>query len=409
MKSARRSFKLSIRPVSVLVLVVVLTSGLLIQATTTSYAQGQSPATCNQIVPAVQKQTAKCVKMTDGQACFGSSSIEGEFSSPTANAVFAAPGQQISLDQVQSLTTGALDLQASQWGVALFRTRVVDDSGTPLGMPVRAMLYGDSSLTLITDSGSGESSPLQFPADVRCTGSLTRSVRIYASPSDQERDSQPLTSGTSLNIYGKTQDNAWLYGSYVDRTNLTQSGWIQAGAAKLGCQASTLPVIDPESLLKAAAFAEMTFSNGNGAQASCRDVPSGGLMIQSPDGLKVNYTIDGVALSLSGTAILTAFPNESISIAMVDGKGTAAIGSRTVDVPNGQQVQIPLGGKDGLKALGSPGKPGPVNVAGGDLGLNLKTVCDVAGSAGIQISCALARPTPVPGIGPARTPPPPVP
>jgi len=87
---------------------------------------------------------------------------------------------------------------------------------------------------------------------------------------------------------------------------------------------------------------------------SCTQVPDSAVLIQSPEGSHVAMNINGADLTLGSTAYVTAQQNQNFTFAIVEGMGTITTQGVTRTVPPGAQVQIPLGGTDGLQSNGAP-------------------------------------------------------
>ncbi len=92
---------------------------------------------------------------------------------------------------------------------------------------------------------------------------------------------------------------------------------------------------------------------------SCTSVPESAVVIQSPSGANVAMNINGSDITLSSTAYITARQNQDFTFAIVEGQGTITSQGITRSVPPGGEVQVPLGGTDGLQASGAPSEVMP--------------------------------------------------
>ncbi|HVU13880.1 MAG TPA: LysM peptidoglycan-binding domain-containing protein [Phototrophicaceae bacterium] len=92
---------------------------------------------------------------------------------------------------------------------------------------------------------------------------------------------------------------------------------------------------------------------------SCASVPESAVVIQSPSGANVAMNINGSDITLSSTAYITAQQNQDFTFAIVEGQGTITSQGVTRSVPPGGEVQVPLGGGDGLQASGAPSEVMP--------------------------------------------------
>src|SRR5262244_1483701 len=95
----------------------------IILPTTLVAAQVQTPVTCNQVLPALDKNAAMCASIGNNQACYGNSAVSANFQVSASNPQpgFAKVGDIVGLNALQSVTTGTLDLTQNQWGMAVIK------------------------------------------------------------------------------------------------------------------------------------------------------------------------------------------------------------------------------------------------------------------------------------------------
>lgn len=97
------------------------------------------------------------------------------------------------------------------------------------------------------------------------------------------------------------------------------------------------------------------FTTGVG-ETRCRNAPDS-LVLQSPQGVTVNLTVNGVDITLGSTAVLSTVAGEQMDILLVGGGGiVAALGDSQL-VAAGQQTTIALGGDDGMTPVDAPTAP----------------------------------------------------
>jgi hypothetical protein len=58
-------------------------------------------------------------------------------------------------------------------------------------------------------------------------------------------------------------------------------------------------------------------------QQGCAELPSGGLLIQSPTGQKITFAVNGMDVSLGSSVVLTAPPGV-LNLYVLDGQVTVA-------------------------------------------------------------------------------------
>src|SRR5579859_2983184 len=99
------------------------------------------------------------------------------------------------------------------------------------------------------------------------------------------------------------------------------------------------------------------FQAGLNPQANCTDLnspdalPGGGLLVDDPDGsnAKVKFTANGVDFVIGSGVLLRATKNDSLKITVLHGGAqVTAFGVTQLGNP-GQEIDVPLGGSNGLK------------------------------------------------------------
>jgi len=100
----------------------------------------------------------------------------------------------------------------------------------------------------------------------------------------------------------------------------------------------------------------ISFSTGFGSM-TCDSVSLDGILVRLPEGTGITFTANNSELTLLGTTILTAKPNDEMTVSMLDGNGVVKVGEIEQPVAAFNTVAVPLGGDDGLQASGAPGGP----------------------------------------------------
>jgi LysM repeat protein len=94
-------------------------------------------------------------------------------------------------------------------------------------------------------------------------------------------------------------------------------------------------------------------------QTACENAPADALLIQSPTGNPIVLSINGAEVSLGSTIFVTAYANNQLRLATLEGQATVASGGQSQIILPGTQVRIPLGGSTGLEVIGAPSAPEP--------------------------------------------------
>jgi hypothetical protein len=97
------------------------------------------------------------------------------------------------------------------------------------------------------------------------------------------------------------------------------------------------------------------------AQTECENAPADALLIQSPTGNTVALNINGAEVSLGSTLFVTAYSNNQLRLATLEGQATVTAGGQSQVILPGTQVRLPLGGSTGLEVIGVPSAPEPLD------------------------------------------------
>lgn len=100
------------------------------------------------------------------------------------------------------------------------------------------------------------------------------------------------------------------------------------------------------------------FRTGIGAP-TCENSNYDALMIDSPDGLVINFSVNGVDIELGSTAIIVGKPDNKIDMLVLEGHGRVTAMGETVEVEEGFWTQIPMDPDSGVEAVGAPEEPVP--------------------------------------------------
>lgn len=89
----------------------------------------------------------------------------------------------------------------------------------------------------------------------------------------------------------------------------------------------------------------------------CDRIPFDGIFINMPDGAGITFAANGAEITLLGTASLEAHPNERMTVSIIRGSASVTADGQTQYFGAGQQVDVPLGGPNGLDPAGPPSAP----------------------------------------------------
>lgn len=89
----------------------------------------------------------------------------------------------------------------------------------------------------------------------------------------------------------------------------------------------------------------------------CKTIPSDGVIVRSPKGFRVTFTVNGVQVSIASTIRLRATAFKAMEIDLVEGHAWITTLAGTQAMEAGQSVSVTLGGPSGMDAVGAPSAP----------------------------------------------------
>ncbi|GEM_PF-2345865 len=394
-----RSKRLSTAALLVVILIVagaIWTPGVITAQVTATPAA----LSCAQLLPAVQKNLSQqCSSLDRDQVCYGNTAITVQYRDEDAASSFpfTVPGNIAPLSALKSITTAPLNLERGEWGLAVLKVQT-NLPGTTAGQAVTFVLYGDTSLTNATVASGATGAATVAPA---CTATTTRQTFLRTAPGPNEQQVVLLPPNATANVTARLANSSWVQAEYQGQT-----GWLFTQVLKLSCDVSSLPVNDPNQPASLPGMSAFYFSTGVGSQADCKDVPAGGLLVQSPKGQKVSFKVNGADITLGSTAIFRAQADRQMVMSVLEGQGIVTVGNVRQIVNAGQGVTLPLGTPGtgqaaapdfalGLMVNGPPSPPRPMQTSE----LFLPFVCNISKAAGLTVPCTVVPPaTPRPRI-----------
>jgi Bacterial SH3 domain len=337
--------------------------------------------TCAQLIPMVQKNlSANCNSLDRDQLCYGNRSVTVEYADNVRpDKPFAQVGDFVPLKVLKSINTGPLNLATGEWGLAVMKVQAMVPGATA-GQAVTFVLYGDTHITQMTTADT------TAPAAPVCTATTIRTTYLRGTADANGQQLQLLQPNTTVNIIGRLANTQWLQAEYQGKV-----GWVFATTVKLSCDFNSLPSVGPSQPLTLPGMSAFYVTTGINANVACQDIPPGGMLVQSPQGQKVTFRVNGADLTIGSDVILRAIPNQSFTASVITGElsmrlPNAPANARPLIVPAGQEVTVPLGGTGGAGLVGQALIARiPRNNA-----LHLKTLCDM----GLNIPCDVVPPTP---------------
>ncbi len=349
---------------------------------------GQCPTV---IQDALQSANQYCSGIQRNQVCYGNTLISATNWQGVPLPDFGTPGNLVNAADVASLVTAPFDEATQNWGVAIMRLQANIPDTLP-GQNVTFVVFGDVQVQNAVAPGA-----IVVPNGL--TGTATSNPNLRAGPGTDWNVVGSLKVGDQLSVIGKDVTGDWL-----QIANQSQVRWVAARFVQLEGDPSGLQVIDPKNntqLLYQApmqAFVVKTRLN----DTKCDSVPTGGMMIQSPEHLKVNFMANGIEMTVGSTALLKVDEaSGSLHVATLAGSVGVKSASSEQQVDPGfaldvQKDQAPTEPKryqyDDVRDLPLALLPDGVNAPPPDGNEVSVSVCDVKNNSVVRLPIAGDKP-----------------
>lgn len=277
-----------------------------------------------------------CADMGANMACYDATntSVSGRDGAILTNNV-------IDVADIQSLTTSALNNDTNTWGLAKINIQAnLPDTG------VTMVIFGDATLTN------------QTPLITNLPATVTTNGRMRSTPSSA-LDTNILVGvpqGSTVYVGGRNEVGDWLYINYTDyMTGALFTGWISNQVLQFDTDRMLLDVVDGTRLIYAPMQA---FTLTTGDTSGCGDVPTSGLLIQTPEGdTRAELVVNGVKILLGSTAYLQTADN-ALMVNVIEGSAIVQAENYSQFAPAGTFVSVPLT-DDSLATVDIPSEPMP--------------------------------------------------
>ena len=251
---------------------------------------GECPAAIQQ---ALQAAGQFCPQVGRNQVCYGNTLVSATNWENVPLPDFGQPGNLVDAANMASLVTTPFDMATQNWGVAVMGLQANIPDSFP-GQNVTFVVFGDVEL-------QNEVAPDQIVAPNQLSGKALSNPNLRAGPGAEWQVVGSLKAGDALSVIGKDITGEWL-----QIVNQSQVRWVATRFVQLDGDISTLDVIDPKNnsqLLYRAPMQAFRVRTGVG-DTRCDSVPTGGVMIQSPEHLQVNFLANGIEMTSGSTILL---------------------------------------------------------------------------------------------------------
>jgi uncharacterized protein YraI len=270
------------------------------------------PTACLEVFRTALLNTAlECEETGTSEACYGSRDVTLSIADTDASdgEPFAFPGERVRLYQIETLTSGAMDVEIGNYGIT---TMAIPLPETAL---LTMLVFGDVTLDNL---GAG-----LITTTVQVTNA--NGVLARAEPESEAAQVGAFGRGTLLTATGQAEDGVWLRVQLADGA----SGWVLAGGVVLA--ENTAASMDELAIIEADAdeivYAPMraiTLVTGIAASdirdAPCPAAPDSGLLLQTPEATSATLLVNGFAVGLAGTIFLQASADDTLHVNVLEGE-----------------------------------------------------------------------------------------
>jgi hypothetical protein len=229
-----------------------------------------------------------CGGLGRNAACYGFNRVDATFFEEQEVDYFVQPADVAALFELQNLVTAPLDVDTNQWGIAVLNVQA-DLPGALPGQAATFLLFGDVTLENAVDP-SVASTPT-VPLDVVTRGEVVMRTR----PTTTSNTSSLIPTDTLLSADQISDDGLWLrvvYGNLV--------GWVEATLIEADGDTAQLPTPSTAPFTPMQAFRLQTSITG----VNCEAAPPSLLVVQGPQQMTVNLTVNGADLNIGSTIAL---------------------------------------------------------------------------------------------------------
>lgn len=307
-------------------------------------AQAQT-GDCSQVARSVMNavQTV-CSGLKRDRICYGNVSIEASPAAGVSDFEFTQQGDVANLQDVETLKLKTLDINNSEWGVALMKVKasLPDDSSENITI----LLFGNVE---VENKGADlVNLPMvtNIPANVRLRPAATGPIAGSLSSG-----SEVIANGRMLNAAGEQ----WIRVQFPAAPG--GMGWVLGAALTTENDVKTLIEVKGTTDNLYGPMQAFTFKSGED-DSPCDQAPESGITIQTPKGKgQISLLINEVNIQIGSTAFIQAVPGGQMRINTLEGHVITRSMGETRLLPPGTSLTVPLN-EDG-NASGPPSDPEP--------------------------------------------------
>jgi hypothetical protein len=324
------------------------------------------------------------------EACYGYDQVEASFLVDVGDEFFTIPSSVSPIADLETIRTAPLNSETGVWGVAVLNIQA-DLPNTIPGQSVTFVLLGDVEV----ENAVAPEDAFVPSEGIEVTVNIAAGANVRSGPGTNFNVLGGLQNGQTVLADGLSEDGEWLRVAYRERPAWLSMSVIDDNNPAL----RELPTLTADLQTPMQAFYLRT---GIG-QPECNEAPQDILLVQGPENININITVNGADIELGSTGVLDIVYIDGLPylrIIVLDGRFT--IGGKVIST--GEYSVVCLGdensrGLDGenndLVVTCEPTDPAPFE----DFGETWCVLEDIPGDIlnyNIEVLCPGETPPPPP-------------
>mgnify|MGYP003881522405 CR=1 FL=1 len=308
--------------VSITALTVLLTVAI-------SLAQTSCEVFLEQALEAVD---TACVDLGRNQACYGFNRVEASFLDTVDEDFFTEPADVTEVSMIETIRTAPFNIDTNEWGVAVMVLQANMPDTLP-GQNVTFILMGDTEI----ENAVHPDDAFDPVAGIDVTVTYPQGAAIRSGPGDNFNTIGGVVVGTVFQTDGVSVDGNWLRIVWEERP-----AWIRRTTVDAIPEIDILPTLSADLNTPMQAFYLRT---GIG-QPTCSEVPDNGILVQGPEDVAIEITVNGANIELGSSGVLRVVEVDGepqLEITVLDGEFVVK-----ADENNPQDVVIRAGQRSRL-------------------------------------------------------------
>lgn len=289
-------------------------------------------ASCPELVEiALEAVENNCSSLGRNEACYGYDLVQASFINEVPEDYFSQESDISPLAELVTVQTSAMNSENGQWGVALMNLQANLPNTIP-GQNVSFILMGD-----VTVENAVAPESAFVPIDGIEISLVVESANLRSGAGLNFNVIAGLRRGETIIADGLSVDGEWLRVVKDERP-----AWLSRSLVNENPEIDSLPVLSSQNYTPMQAFYLRT---GFG-QPECVEAPEDMLLVQGPEDIRVQITVNGAEVELGSSGIFRTIEEADgtifLELTVLD--GTFVIDG--TELRTGQQSRLCLGNED---------------------------------------------------------------